>query len=635
MCGLVGYFKSRSEEISIDLLKGAEAIRHRGPDMGGITDTPLYKIAFNRLSINDLSPSGMQPFSYSGVDAFMNGEIYNHKELKATHKNEFSPRSTSDTEILPFLYRRSGISCLNQLNGPFSIALIDEVSGECFLANDRFGVKPLYYTSHKGALFFASELKALKALLTLAVDPLAVSMAASCFYFPSPSTPFKGVKRLAAGTFLRFKDGQITVSRWYNMRITANRQPDDGVREEFMGLFESAVGLRLDCDVPVGGFISGGMDSTSILSVAHRQYRQDMHVFNAVIENKASHEGNEVDNINAKRLAKDLNLHYHEVKINWDAYNRNIVKIAASHDEIMFENGNIIFYLIAEEAKKYVTVILDGVGGDELFGVYPFQRIGQKLGGRRLLSLQRALGYPYSPNLGKLLSRLPRGYVRTTRFYKALTDLPLWNTQSMGIIPLWLFGDRLKGISDNLTEIGSDYFDLAINSVPDDFNNAINACNIFTVIAAQNVEVDRGTMAHSIEGRSPFLDYRLFELMMSVNGKAKIAGGHKSIMKQWFSGQLPQYITEAPKSGPALALTNWISTNREAASAIDRLLMSNLGLIEMLLGDAFANAVRKRSYAVFGSGLTLHALLALVIWAKKNVGGENFDLNQTLIELAD
>lgn len=633
MCGFVGYFKGRDRDFSCEINKAAESIRHRGPDMSGITTGELFGIAFNRLSINDLSPSGMQPFSFDGVVAYMNGEIYNHKEIKKTFPPEFKPHSSSDIELLPYLFRRFGINGLNQINGPFSGAIIDTLSDECFLVSDRFGVKPLYYTLRNEILYFASELKALAELLPLEADPLAISLAASCYGFPYPHTPFKGVERLEPGTCLRFKGREgVRQYPWYTPQITSHRLPAPEVRDEFMALFESAVKLRLECDVPVGGYISGGMDSTSILWQAHKLFQRDMHVFNSYVEDKTSF-GNDTDNVNAARLAKDLGLHYHRIKLNWDVYDRKVVGAATMFDEIMFDNGTLIFSIIAEEARKYVTVMLDGVGGDELFGGYSSQYFGMRLG-RRFFQAQGKLGGLYSSNVTKMLSHAPRGFMRLTNAYRALTNIPLWHIQGLSIIPLWLLGDRVEAIDDILSRLSRQRLESSMRFVPNDYGNALNACNIFSIIAFQNNEAERGAMAHSIEGRSPFLDYRLFELMMGVDSKAKIQGGQKALMREWFRGSLPAYITDAPKSGPALALTKWIADDPARMAAIDKLLTDNLDVIETLLGTVFAAAVKKKHKAIYGRGLMLHSLVAIVVWAKKNVQKKSYDPAMRLTEFA-
>src|SRR2546425_7955280 len=632
MCGIVGYFKSRTEEFGRDLTEAGASIRHRGPDMTRIHSTPLGRVLFDRLAINDLSDLGMQPFSSGKVDAFINGEIYNHKELKHEFRREFAPISRSDAEILPFLYGKFGLSGLNRINGPFAAVIIDHWRGECSLASDRFGVKPLYYTHRGQNLFFASELKALDALITLDVDPLSVSIGASCYGFAYPLTPFKNVYRLEPGTALKYRDGQIEVVRWYQPKIEVCHQPTTETRDQFMQLFDSAVGMRLDCDVPVGGFISGGLDSTSILTVAKRRQGRSMHVFNAYIEDKESLAKNLTDNVNAARLASDLGLEYHPVRVNWDVYDRNIVKVASFHDEIMFDNGTFIFYLISKEAKKYVTVMIDGVGGDELFGGYAFQDIARKLGSGALNTQRRFPGL-FSPSVLSLLSRLPRGHVRACRLYEALTNLPLWQFHALGILPVRLFGDRLGHICKRLEAIGKSRLNLMLEANPSDYGNALIGTNIFSIIAFQNTEAERGTMAYSIENRSPFLDYRLIELMMTVDSRSKVKEGQKALMRKWFHGTLPSYILEAKKSGPALALTRWIVGDEKRFATVSRFLEKNGEIIGTLLGGGFREAIVRRERALFQNGVFLHSLIATAIWGRKYLVRERLDENLRLSEI--
>ena len=228
------------------------------------------------------------------------------------------------------------------------------------------------------------------------------------------------------------------------------------------------------------------------------------------------------------------------------------------------------------------------------------------------------------------------GFMRLTNAYRAITNIPLWHIQSLSIIPLWLLGDRVEEIDDVLSKLSRKHLESSMRFIPNDYANALNAGNIYTVLAFQNDQAERAAMAHSIEGRSPFLDYRLFELMMGVDSKSKTKGGQKALMRSWFRGLLPAYITDAPKTGPGLALTKWIRDDRSRAAAIDKLLFDNLDMIEMLLGTVFADAVKKRHNHIYGygSGLLLHTLVAVVIWGKKNVKKENFNSEMRLTEFA-
>ncbi len=267
MCGFVGYFGKDS----IDLEEAREIIATRGLDMNGTKSGDCWRVAFNRLSIHDLSKNGMQPFEpfeYNKTIVYLNGEIFNYIELLEEHKDEFKPKSDSDVEIIPFLYNKYGMEFLNRLNGMFAIVLIDNKREKKYLIRDRFAEKPLYYTLDKDSLLFSSEVKALKKLKKLEIDKTNIKINFTCWFLPQPLSLYKEVFNVNAGSYIEYKDGKLIEKRWYQPNIKKCNGSEEEREERFIELYKSAINLRLGSDVPVGLFLSGGLDSTSIAKFA-------------------------------------------------------------------------------------------------------------------------------------------------------------------------------------------------------------------------------------------------------------------------------------------------------------------------------------------------------------------------------
>ncbi len=369
MCGIVGYFGPKD----IDLRSAAGAVLHRGPDMQSITSGPGWKIAFNRLSIIDTSRNGMQPFTFDGVTVVMNGEIYNYRELKNEHRHEYSCRSGSDVEILPFLYRKYGMGFLQRLNGMFAMVVIDVTAGRYFLIRDRFGKKPLFYRTEGNCVYFASELKALRHLTKLQPDRTNLALNMTCWMLIQPLTTYHSVFNVTPGHYLQF-DGSVTrEQQWYRPHVVSREQSWDEVYDRFLALYRQSIELRLRSDVPVGICLSGGLDSSSIAYLARSITAEKLTAFTANIVGKEHWEGT-TDTDNPARLCRDLQIHQVCTTVDADYWNRNIIDIGRNYDEIFLNSGTLVFYAISAAARRQsVKVLLSGAGGDEVFGGYPWQ----------------------------------------------------------------------------------------------------------------------------------------------------------------------------------------------------------------------------------------------------------------------
>ena len=370
MCGFIGSYNIK---ISKNKLKIAtKSIEHRGPDDTKITIGKNWSIGFNRLAIIDLNKRSMQPFKKDGVLVFLNGEIFNYLELIKKEK-DFNPKTKSDVEIVPFLYKKYGIKFLNKLNGMFSIVIIDEKKNCMYLIRDRYGEKPLFYIQIDKKIFFSSEIKALKKIINLEVDKKNLEINFRCGFLPQPLTLYKNLFSVKPGCLLEVRKNKITEQQWYNLELNKNLINNyvfDHAKYSFLKNFDNSLKLRLRSDVKVGLFISGGLDS-NFLFKRMKNFKNKITLLYCNIPGKFQKEKNTTDvNINFDKSKYE----FIKSDFNYIFFNKNIVKIIDNFDSILFDSSILVLYFLSDIAKKKkIKVILTGNGGDELFGGYPWQ----------------------------------------------------------------------------------------------------------------------------------------------------------------------------------------------------------------------------------------------------------------------
>ena len=627
MCGIVGIF---GHSLKVDLEHASNSINHRGPDMQGIQYGMNWGVAFNRLSIHDLSTNGMQPFRYDGVTVYMNGEIYNYIELKEDHKDEFACKSGSDAEIIPFLYHKYGLSFLNKLNGMFVIIIIDEIKQTNYLVRDRFGQKPLYYHHHGDQLYFSSEVKAIKKMHELEVDKINIKINFSSWFLPQPLTLYKDTFNVNPGSYIEYKDGDIREVRWYSPSISICDDNEEEIAVKFIDLFKSSISLRLRSDVPVGIFLSGGLDSISIANFAHKDTNEKFYAFGAEIVDKDKFELNNTDVEIPIKFSNDFGLDYKKVALDYGYYNKNIVKIIKNYDEIFMNSGILVFYALSKLAKDNdVSVIFTGVGGDELFGGYPWQSQP------RLIDKFFKLTYDKLPYSELVYANLTKYSRKLSIIYKILTDYKVWHAQSLSFTIFNLdFHSSRKKMENRMRLYAKKYFDIASLHIKGDIYNVSNYANIFAVLGGQNYLSDIATMNYSVENRSPLLDYRVVEYMMSIPDDMKIKYGQKGLFRKILKEYLPQYVTNAKKSGPTMPLNTWFYTENKL-SDVKQFVDKNMNIIDEYLSPNISYKMQHDFDWLFSSknSLRLFSIISLIIWAKINVTNEIKDENITFEDL--
>jgi asparagine synthase (glutamine-hydrolysing) len=561
MCGIAGFYL-RERQAELPLLRAmCDQIRHRGPDDEGFHIDGGCGIGMRRLSIIDLS-TGHQPISNEddSVWVVFNGEIYNYQALRQELMRQGHRLSThSDTETLVHLYEQEGVRSPSKLRGMFAYALWDARERKLLLVRDRFGKKPLYYAVLPEGLYFGSELKCLRtASVPLELDPKALRLYFQFNYIPDPWSPYKAIRKLAPGSWLLYgADGAVKTGRYWTLPAPAEQAPP-GVPEAEMGtrlreVFDESVRLRMVADVPLGAFLSGGIDSSSVVASMALQSPEPVKTFSIGFEETAF---NELPY--AALVAQRYHTEHHEILVRPDSVDL-VSRLVRHFDEPFGDSSAIPTYLVSEFAGRHVKVALTGDGGDELFAGYDsffaidrlrkFNLVPQVV--RRWLSrIADRLPYPaYGKNFLRMISRpsaLERYFERNHAPYFLRDCLlrPDWMLPADEAFLTRTFADcLLTDHADILTR--ALYFEATAKLTGD-----------------MLVKVDRMSMANSLELRCPMLDHELAELAARIPHAWKMRGGQgKHILRQALGDRLPPELLRLPKKGFGVPLSLWFRSS--------------------------------------------------------------------------
>ncbi|MCJ8054907.1 asparagine synthase (glutamine-hydrolyzing) [Shinella curvata] len=563
MCGIAGYHGGNfSPERAADLLgRMVAALRHRGPDAEGMLISGDTGLAHTRLSIVGLA-DGAQPMATedTSLAVSFNGEIFNYVELRAdlaARGHRF--RTTSDTEVLLKAYEARGIDCLQDFNGDFAFALHDARNRTLLLARDRMGVRPLFYAEHEGALFFASEIKALLALpgMTAQIDPLALDQVFTLWCPIPPRTAYRGIHELPPGHLMLVKDGARTIRPWWQLSFPDRADmPPAGRKgeqvEELRALLSDATRIRLRADVPVGAYLSGGLDSSLISALATRTVTHGLRTFSLTFR---SGEHDESDW--QRQMAATLDVAADSVECTTAAIAADL-PAAMRHIECpILRTAPVPLHMLAARVRERgMKVVLTGEGADEIFAGYDLFREarvrrfcgGQPASTRRPRLFQRL--YPYLPGLHQ---QTPEYLARFFAFGAEALDDPLYSHRprfrSTAAAKLFFSAD----LKDTLGDYDA-AADLAAQ-LPRDFarwhplHQAQYLETAFLlpgyILSSQG---DRVMMANGVEGRFPFLDHRVVAFAARLPPEAKLQGlREKHILKEAARGLVPEAIINRPK----------------------------------------------------------------------------------------
>ncbi len=584
MCAING-FNFKDEGL---ILKMNQATKHRGPDDAGIFLDDSVSLGHNRLSIIDLSFAGHQPMLSEDKNfaIVFNGEIYNFKELrKELEEKGYKFFSESDTEVILKSYQEYGENCLNKFNGIFAFAIWDEQKKELFLARDHIGVKPLYYFWNSGKFIFSSEIKGILAHdISSEIDLEGFSHYFSLSYVPQPLTIFKNIKKLPPACWLKLKNGEVEIQKYWEIKDRTNFSSEEEAIGEIRSVFENSVKGQMISDRPVGVFLSGGIDSSIVLGLIRKFVPAITKTYTTGFKVDVQEEKFNADFKLAVETAKYYKTDHHELMIGPEDVFRNLEKIAWHLDE---PNGNHTapaIFLLSQLAKKDVAVVLGGDGGDELFGGYP-RYVFSKLIGE----------YQKFPRIGR------RGF---DVFLKIIGKEKYREKLSLSGV------DRITGFMSLKDELLSrvlkpevletfdtkQYFSKLLLQYPEniirsDFEKVFMDIDRRTWLVDDSLmRTDKMSMAHALEARVPILDKRLMEISQKIPTSWKIKGmparHGKAIFREAFKDYLLPHLENKPKTGWFTPMAKWIRQEPLKSKVID--------ILDFLPGEYFQkNEIRK------------------------------------------
>jgi len=567
---------------------------HRGPSDSGVWEQ-RYKNGFYvglgncRLSIIDLSPAGHMPMSNEDETIWItyNGEIYNFPELKRellTKGHNF--RSNTDTEVIIHLYEEEGTGCLNRLNGMFAFAIWDSRKQVLFLARDHFGVKPLYYL-HKGSrLAFASEIKAILALpdVPREIDIEALHQYLTFLWVPDSKTMFRNIYKLPAGHYALFHQNELQTNQYWDLAFPSvdhrYERTTAELIEEIQELFQRSVKAQMLSDVSIGAFLSSGMDSSSIVAMMNKATTEPINTYTIAFPPRYMRGEITMDDTDvARRFAERMGSRHSEIVVEPDVAEL-LPKIVWHLDEPISDPAAITAYLVCREAKPTATVLLSGVGGDELFAGYR-KHIGHYLSQRyqRLpAALRRWMVEPIVMALPSLRGTPIKGYVRLAKKMAISGSLPpreRFITDGIYLSDeqkIELYSDELKEATKSFDarECHYSYFNKVAHA---DFLNQMLYLDTKLFMVSLNLTYnDKMSMASSVEVRVPFLDRELAEFLawevppsMKVNGLTT-----KDLFRKAMASILPPEVLNAPKAGFGAPVDYWLAN--ELKPMVDDLL---------------------------------------------------------------
>ncbi len=585
MCGISGYInfdKLKYANLSV-VKKMTDKIAHRGPDGEGFYVSNNVALGHRRLSIIDLE-TGTQPMYSDDKNKVLvfNGEIYNYIELREELKLlGYQFNTSSDTEVILKAYEEWGYQCQNKFNGMWAFALWDNQKDELFISRDRFGEKPLFYTTYNNAFIFASEIKAL-AEYGIPLVPKYELLEIYLFltYIPAPDSFYKNIYKLMPGHFLVIKNKEVKESSYWKFpQIEEKEMYKDKkfVYEKFEKLFHDSVSIRTRSDVPYGAFLSGGLDSSSVVSKMSDLSEKKVKTFTIGFKDKAFDES-----LLANEVAKSFNTNHYTETVEAENFGELLQKIANIYDEPFGDSSSIPTEKISGFAKKHVKMVLTGDGGDELLsgyiaytGIKLAQKINKIPAGLRkiLIRLIAFIKKLFKGRIRYKFEKLER--IIYSAEYDFINRLIIKSTP---VSP-----SLIKKLTSNVRGIISieEYLNKVMSgcTYKDDFYKMMYFHYHVSLPNDYLVKVDRASMANSLETRLPFLDYRLVEFMAKVHKNVKMQGWErKSVLRKTIGKNLPKSILKAPKKGFGIPIREWFKEK-----SIFTFVTSNIHEIENIL----------------------------------------------------
>ena len=558
MCGIIGSISSK--DISEDYIRSSlSSMNHRGPDSNGFKKFTKKRLGHiflghTRLSIIDLSNNGSQPMSDSDLNIHVtyNGEIYNFNEIKKElYSKGYSFNSNTDTEVIIYAYKEWGIGCVDKFIGMFAFAIYDESKEKLFIIRDRLGIKPIYYFTKDNEFAFASELKALTKLPNFEkkISIKGLSLFTQYQYIPAPFSIYSNTYKLRPGHYIEVSKTGIIDKKYWDAKnyfnAISNFQSEEEILNELEQLLISSVKYRMVSDVPIGSFLSGGIDSSLVSAIMQNLSSKPIETFSLGFNVSGYDEAKF-----AKKIANHLGTSHNELYVNPSQALDVIPNLSKFYDEPFADSSAIPTMIVSSLARKKVTVVLSGDGGDELFGGYQRYKFFSKL-----LSIPK----PFKKVFSNILKKAGKNNFR----YQKAGSVLNWDSTLDAYASLsnaWYSDDLNKIINFELftDQSKSKYFNNG-KSIEEQLMFAdINLYMVDDILT----KVDRASMSTSLESRVPLLDHRIVEFALQLPLHYKIKSGKsKYILRKILEKYVPNNLYDRPKSGFGIPVKEWLKNN--------------------------------------------------------------------------
>jgi len=619
MCGICGKLTTDRKPVEEGLLrKMTSVLSHRGPDDDGVYISAPHAtisshvnmgLGHRRLSIIDLSEAGRQPMSNEDKTIWMvfNGEIYNFQSLRAeleSKGHQFNSRT--DTEAIIHLYEEEGIDAVKRLVGMFAFALWDEKKRSLMLCRDHIGIKPLVYSWDGNTLVFASEIKGVlqDPAVKREIDWDALSLYLTLNYIPAPYTIFKNIRKLKPGHILVFQNGEVWEETYWNIEPNLHKgiikEDFDARKHELFRTLEEAVCMQMIADVPLGAFLSGGIDSSIVVGLMARNSSRPVETY--TIGYKDMPLFDETDY--ARDVALFNRTDHHEIKLGAGDIMEAIPQVLASFDEPFGDSSAVPTFVVSRETRKGVKVALSGDGGDELFAGYRMYKGEDWYGRYRLIPsfIRKNLIEPLCLSLSDSRDEKVSDYIRRSKkFIRGAKDtfaerFFTWNE----VFTRDLRKDILSSSMTVDQELGIKLMASRLNELRDDHINSMLYADLKESLPGDMLKkVDAMSMFHSLEVRVPILDHRVCELAFSMRGDWKLRNGKsKYVLVETFKDILPPSLHNRPKWGFEMPISKWLKTDLRylieeylSKDVITRQGIFNYAVIQELISNLMSNRV--------------------------------------------
>lgn len=602
MCGIYGATIPYSDGV---IREKMARINFRGPDYTGIERCNQVVFAHNRLAIIDLDARSNQPFSYLHLHIVFNGEIYNYKDIrKELEAKNYQFRTSSDTEVICAAYLEYGAECLKRFNGMYAFVIYDTLKNELFGARDRFGKKPFYYAHEHGTFEFASQPSQISIDRDLSVDEDAISQYLIWGYVPEPQSIWQNVKQLPAANYFTYnlKSDKLKITEYWTL--------DYGWKNKFTGSYEEAkealeliiadaVKIRMNADVPLGVFLSGGIDSSLVAALATKEI-DHVKTFSIKFNEKGFDES-----AYANQVAKHLGTDHHTIECNYDDGIQLIENFNRYYDEPFADSSAIPTMLLSKSTRAHVTVALSGDAGDEAF-----------LGYHRYKWIKQVSGLFYAPHA---VRKAFAGLINQSPSYRHKLIAMGISMEDVEKLYVKMFGNMENSWvkQPDLAKYNPLMHILTNPSKP--LLERVSDFDIKTYLNGDiNTKVDRASMAFSLESRSPLMDYRVIEFSRTLPTEFKYTGGNqKRILKDLLFEHVPAHMFDRPKAGFTMPFQNWFR-NELKDYVMDNLSADNLKNIPGIHVKRTQEIINEHMTGKWNRYPQIWKLLVLSQWLIKN-----------------